>query len=136
VRAVLDANVIISALLSPAGAPARVLAAWLQGEFELVLSPLLLAELERALGYPKLRKRIDADEAAAVIAWLKQSATVAPDSDGPSSVRPADPDDEYLLTLAEDQNAALVSGDKHLLALAGEAPIYSAADFLARLNDG
>ncbi|MCA1705276.1 MAG: PIN domain-containing protein, partial [Actinobacteria bacterium] len=51
-RAVLDPNVIISAVLSPGGAPARVMTAWLEGRYELVVSPLLLEELERALSYP------------------------------------------------------------------------------------
>jgi predicted nucleic acid-binding protein len=49
VRAVLDTNVLISAFLSPQAAPARAIRAWLDGRFELIVSPLLLAELERAL---------------------------------------------------------------------------------------
>jgi len=49
VRAVLDPNVLVSALLSRSGAPAQIVARWLRGEFELVLSELLLAELGRAL---------------------------------------------------------------------------------------
>jgi len=49
VRAVLDPNVIISALLSPFGTPARILRAWREGAFELVASALLIAALERAL---------------------------------------------------------------------------------------
>ncbi len=57
-RAVLDPNVIMSAVLAPAGSPTKVLQGWLDGDFELVVSPLLLAELERAHGYPKLRKRV------------------------------------------------------------------------------
>jgi len=54
VQAVLDPNVIISALLSPNGSPARVVQAWLDGGYELVVSPLLLGELDRALDHPKL----------------------------------------------------------------------------------
>jgi hypothetical protein len=57
-RAVLDPNVLISALLAPAGTPAAILRAWSAGAFELVASPLLLAELERALAYPNLRASI------------------------------------------------------------------------------
>ena len=62
-RAVLDVNVIVSGLLSPSGAPARVLAAWLEGGYDLVVSPLLLEELERGLAYAKLRKRVSEEEA-------------------------------------------------------------------------
>jgi predicted nucleic acid-binding protein len=43
--------------------PIGVLRAWIEGRFELVVSRLLLAELERALAHPKLRKRIAATDA-------------------------------------------------------------------------
>jgi uncharacterized protein len=44
-RVVIDSNVLISARLSPRGAPGRLLAAWLAGRFELIVSPALLSEL-------------------------------------------------------------------------------------------
>lgn len=44
-RVVIDSNVLISARLSPRGAPGRLLAAWLAGRFELIVSPALLAEM-------------------------------------------------------------------------------------------
>ena len=55
----------ISALLSPTGVPAALLRRWLDGEFELIVSPLLLAELKRALAYPKLPSRVTEEEAKA-----------------------------------------------------------------------
>lgn len=133
-RAVLDPNVLISAFLSPAGAPAQALLAWQQGGFELVVSPLLLAELERALAYPKLRRRIGRDDAAQAVEWLRRSATVAPDPDQPPAIRSSDPGDDYLLALAVSERAALVSGDKHLLTLADDLPIYTAARLLELLD--
>jgi predicted nucleic acid-binding protein len=39
-----------------------------------------------------------------------------------------------VIALAYANDAALVSGDKHLLDLAHEPPIYSPADFLAALG--
>ncbi|MBI2238632.1 MAG: PIN domain-containing protein [Actinobacteria bacterium] len=102
-RAVLDPNVIISALLSPDGSPARALREWQHGGFELVVSPLLLAELERALAYPKLRRRIPPEEAGAVVEWLARAATVVPDPDGPPPLRSPDPGDGYLIALAAAQ---------------------------------
>jgi putative PIN family toxin of toxin-antitoxin system len=129
-RAVLDPNVFISAALSPTGAPARVLQAWIDGAFELLVSPLLLAELERALAYPKLRKRIPPEDAARMVDWLRRSATVAGDPDGPPPLTSRDPGDDYLLAFAASQRAALVSGDSDLLSLGGDLPIYSPADFL------
>jgi putative PIN family toxin of toxin-antitoxin system len=138
VRAVLDANVMISALLSRSGSPAVVFRAWQDGQFELIVSPLLLAELERALAYPKLRRRISAVEAAALLDWLRRAATVASDPDGPPPIRSRDPGDDYLLALAAAEDALLVSGDEHLLSLegslAGRLPIHSPAAFLELLE--
>lgn len=134
-RAVLDPNVLISALLAPAGKPAAILRAWSAGAFELVASQLLLAELERALAYPKLRARIHESEAGAVVEWLRRSATVVSDPDAPPTRASEDPGDDYLIALAEHERAALVSGDRHLLELAGDLPIYAPADFLVLFNE-
>lgn len=133
-RAVLDPNVIISALLSPNGPPARALRSWQEGRFALIVSPTLLEELGRALAYPKLRKRISAQPAAAVLALLSRGATVAPDVADPPARCP-DPDDDYLLALAESRRAVLVSGDQHLLALRDRFPIFTAAEFLEWLDE-
>jgi len=134
VRAILDANVIISALLSRSGSATVVLRAWQDGQFELTVSPLLLAELERALAYAKLRRRISAEEADAVVGWLRRAATVTPDPQGPPPIRSRDPGDDYLLTLAASEHALLVSGDEHLLSLQGESPVHSPASFLSLLD--
>lgn len=133
-RAVLDPNVIISALLSPGGSPAQLLRAWRQGEFELIVSRALLAEFERALAYPKLRKRITEEEGRRVLEWLGVSAKVADDPDDPPAVRSPDPGDDYLLALAQAEAAALVSGDGHLLQLAETIPVFSPAQFLDLLG--
>lgn len=134
-RVVLDPNVLISSLLSPEGAPARSLRAWLSGEFELVVSPLLLDELERALAYPKLRSRITADESLRFVRLLRTSAEVGDDPTEPPGVRSRDPGDDYLIALAERERAVLVSGDDHLLELEDEIPIFRPAAFLERFVD-
>ena len=135
-RAVLDVNVLISALLSRTGTPARLLLAWQEGRFELIVSPGLLAELTRALAYPKLRRLIPASDAEAFVAWLSRSALLARDPDGPAPIRCVDPGDDYLISLAADQHAVLVSGDGHLLALGGESPIQTPGDFLSLVANG
>ena len=134
-RAVLDVNVLISAILSPTGAPARLLLAWQTGAFELIVSPALLAELARALGYPKLRPLVPAVDADAYVDWLERSATVAHDPDRPPPVHAVDPDDDYLVALAANQRAMLVSGDRHLLALGEDFPVLPPGQFLATLAD-
>ena len=129
-RAILDPNVVISSLLSPGGTPAKILRAWLEGRFELIASPLLLDELERALSYPKLRERIPREQAQGFVRWLGREATVLDDPAEPPGSRSADPGDNYLLALAERERAALVSGDQHLLALSAELPVLTPREFL------
>lgn len=134
-RAVLDVNVLISALLSGSGSPARLLRAWLDGHFELVMSPKLLAEMERALRYPKLARRIEPAERQEVLTLLRHSATFVDDPAGPAPVTSPDPDDDYLIALAAGQDAMLVSGDSHLLGLPERGrTIHSPAEFLALLG--
>jgi putative PIN family toxin of toxin-antitoxin system len=135
VRAVLDVNVLISAILSPTGAPARLLLAWQAGGFELVVSPSLLDELRRALAYPKVRRLIPTAEAEAFVAWLAEVATLTPDPAGPPPVRSADPDDDYLVALAADRDAVLVSGDHDILSLADAFPVRAPATFLSMLDE-
>jgi len=135
VRVVLDPNILIAALLSPSGAPAQLVARWLAGDFELVVSEALLAELERALAYPKLRTRIAASEAADYVALLRDSPILA--ADPPAAAHHStDAGDDYLLALAESERAILVSGDQHLLALADDLPIQTARAFLDGLEAG
>ena len=132
-RAVLDPNVLIAALLSRTGPPGQIVARWLAGDFELVVSDALLGELERALAYPRLRERVSSEQAAAFVALLAQAAQVAPDPPGPAP-RSADPGDDYLLALAESQQAVLVSGDRHLLDVGDRYPVQAPRAFLEALD--
>ncbi|MBI2324547.1 MAG: putative toxin-antitoxin system toxin component, PIN family [Chloroflexi bacterium] len=130
-RAVLDPNVLISALLSPSGRSAALVGRWLAGEFELVVSEKLLAELRRALAYPKLRSHISDEEAAAFIELLGRTATSVEDP-ATSPRRSRDPGDDYILALAEASAATVVTGDDDLLVLA-DVPVLSPAAFLDSL---
>lgn len=132
-RAVVDPNVVISGALSSRGAPADVLRALDTGEFELIASAALMGELARALAYPKLRRHISERGAAELLRWGAGAATVVADPQTGPPVHPRDPDDDYLIALASAHSAALVSGDKHLLALEGEIPVFSSCAFLGLL---
>ena len=125
-RAVLDANVLISAILSPRGSPARLVLAWQAGAFDLVVSPLLLAEVRRALAFPKLERLVPPGDADAFVGWLSRPAKLAIDPGGLPPVRSDDPDDDYLIALAAAERALLVSGDVHLTSLpnrVGSSPL-------------
>jgi uncharacterized protein len=131
-RAVLDPNVLISALLAPNGVPADLLRRWLDGDFELVVSEQLLAELGRALAYPKLRSHVSGEEAGAFIELLRGTGTMAHGAAAPPRTS-RDPGDDYLVALARSNAAVLVSGDQDLLEVKN-APIESPRSFLLKLT--
>jgi putative PIN family toxin of toxin-antitoxin system len=83
-RVVLDCNVFVSALLSPHGSPARILDRWADGDFDLVISPLLLAELEKALmSRPKFDASIDRVHVDALLTGLVEDAVLVNDPSVP-----------------------------------------------------
>ncbi len=130
-RAVLDTNVLVSALISPGGGSARLLLELRSGAFELILSPLLLAELREVLRRDKFRRYVSEAEADAYVALIRSEGVVRADP-GPSlePISP-DPDDEYLIDLARDAGAdALVTGNAHLLELRAIIPVMTPAEFL------
>jgi putative PIN family toxin of toxin-antitoxin system len=135
VRIVLDTNILIEALITKGAPPDRLYQAWLEGEIELVTSTAQLAEVTAVLA--RLRRYLDADEAAAIVENIDTRAVVL-DALPAVSLSP-DPKDNPILAAAMAGKADLiVSGDKkHMLAL-GEVeniPIVTARDALDRLED-
>lgn len=113
-----------------------MLRAWLDGDYELIASPLLLAELTRVFDYPKLRSRISETESRQFIELLKHQGEIVEDPDLSLPVHSSDPDDDYLITLAATTRSVVVSGDHHLLDLADLLPVHSPAAFLELLIAG
>jgi uncharacterized protein len=120
VRAVLDANVVISGLIRPEGPPGRILVRLLRDSaFELVASPATLNEVRRSLRYPRVQKylRLPHDELDLWVAGLSVLAVVV---EGKVTRRAviADPADDIYIAAARDGLADhIVSGDRHLLDL-------------------
>ncbi len=134
-RAVLDTNVLVSALISPGGSSAALLLELRAGAFELVASPTLLGELREVLGREKFRRYVTQAEVHAYVDLIGHAATLL--DDPVPSARPlsADPDDDNLVDLARAAEAdVLVSGDAHLLELRDRLPVMTPAEFLARLG--
>lgn len=134
-RAVVDVNVLISGVLSAKGSSAAILRASRDGQFELVVSEMLLAELERTLAYPKLRKGIPAEKGIAFANWVRHHGSFAEDPPTPPPVSSRDLDDDYLLALAIDRRAYLVTGDQDLLVLSHDFPILTPAQFASKLRE-
>lgn len=116
---VLDTNVIISALLSPKGAPAEIIKRWEAGELDVVTSPPLIAELKRALEYERVKRYLKQPQkmVAALVDQLEAVASVV--APAPSlDVIKEDPADNRVLECALAGNAFyIVTGDAHLLNL-------------------
>jgi hypothetical protein len=115
-RVILDTNVLLSALLSSRGAPAKLLAAWERKLFTLVISDELLVELRAVLRRPFFQARFRESDAEFFVASLHDLALRYP-KPPPSGAAP-DAKDSFLLALAAASEAHfLVTGDKSLLAL-------------------
>ena len=116
-RAVLDANVFVSAAIRPGGPPGRIIERFLGADaFTLVLSEDIVREVLRALEYPKVRRyvRRDLDPTlwfedlvvlAEFVTGIVQVAGVSDDSD----------DDKYLAAAVAGRASLVVTGDPHLL---------------------
>ncbi|MEO8716637.1 MAG: putative toxin-antitoxin system toxin component, PIN family [Burkholderiales bacterium] len=137
VRAVLDTNVVASALLW-GGTPERLIEAAGEGALELFTSEALLAELAgilvRAKFAARLRwKNLSAAEIVARYRELAETVEVAPVVE--AALR--DPDDAAVLACAVSARAdAIVSGDDDLHALGGYhgIPVLSPAQALRRIT--
>jgi uncharacterized protein len=130
-RIVLDCNVFVSALLSPRGSPAQILNQWADEDFDLVVSPLLLAELREVLSRPKFHALIDSTHVDALLTGLIEDAVMVGDPPLRPGLTP-DPGDDYLVALAREADAQyIVSGDVHLTQLVYPSPpVLTPREFL------
>jgi uncharacterized protein len=118
-RAVLDTNVIVSGLISPLGAPGKILELLADGTFVLILSAALVHEARRALRRPRIRKyvRLSDEEIELRIAQLE---TLADPVEGKLELEVAvrDPNDVMVIIAGVEGRADyLVTGDDDLLSL-------------------
>jgi putative PIN family toxin of toxin-antitoxin system len=130
-RVVLDTNILVSALIAPAGNPAAIYKAWEQGRFTLVTCAEHLDELRATLQKPKVANLIKPYKAGRLVNQIRKLAEDIVEL--PRVKRSPD----FLLALAEAGNADyLVTGDKSgLLLLAGHKStrIITARDFASLL---
>jgi putative PIN family toxin of toxin-antitoxin system len=137
IRAVIDTNLIISALLKPTGTVGAVLGRLREGEYEIVLSEPLLAELVDVLNRPRIKDKygIDPEDIEIVLALLLLRGI---------SVEPVEridvcriPKDNVILEAAvATEMDVVVTGDEVLPVLNPfrSIPIVRPADFLTMLD--
>ena len=78
IRAVVDPSVLISAFIGdPEAGPGRLVDAWRDRRFALVVSPLLLAELDEVLSRPKFARWAGDGRGDAYVAGLVLAANTS-----------------------------------------------------------
>jgi putative PIN family toxin of toxin-antitoxin system len=118
-RAVVDTNVWVSALLNPSGPPAAVRAAVQQGRFVSVTSEALLEELTLVLARPRFARRygVRPEDGAELVALVRARSEVVPTAGAAHLCR--DPDDDAVIETALAGRAdALVTRDDDLKGVA------------------
>lgn len=115
-RAVLDANVFVSAYVRPEGPPGQIVERFLRNQaFELVLSAEIAEEVLQALAYPKVlksaRTKVEPDLWFEDIVMLAEFVT----DQHIESVSEDPDDDKYIAAAIEGRASFVVSGDPDLL---------------------
>ena len=140
-RVVLDTNIVVSRTLSELGHPARIVTAWHAQEIELqvIVSEWLLAEYERVLNYPRIRRRHgkSPEEVRALVDEFRQLGVLVEPTEVPAVIF-QDPDDDHVLACALVGGADyIITGGPDLLEL-GEYQgicIIAPATFVRLLED-
>lgn len=116
-RAVLDANVYVSACIRPEGPPGRIIERFLRdAAFEIILSAEIVEEVLQALAYPKIRKAVRGKVDSAL--WFEDILVLAHLLTGDFKIAGVseDPDDDkYIAAAIEGRAAFVVTGDPDLL---------------------
>jgi uncharacterized protein len=111
--AVIDTNLLVSALINPHGLPARVVRAWIERRaFTLATCEFQIDELRSVSKRPELSRFIRPPQAGRLINQLNALAMMAPEPLPQVDVL-KDPFDNFLLACAQATGAHYIaSGDK------------------------
>jgi uncharacterized protein len=114
-RIVLDTNVLVSAFLSPAGAPAQVWSLVEEGAVQLCVDQRIMFEYHDVLSRPEFK--IPVHEVNSILAFIEDAADVVIAS--PLPLLTSDPDDQKFVEVALSAQADfLVTGNlKHFSGL-------------------
>ncbi len=120
VKAVLDANALVSGILNLNGVPAQILEFWKDKKLEMIISQDTAAELGRVLRYPRIVRlhRWGETEIAEFLSLLRGDATEVTPLETVTAVTNDESDNRYLECAVAGGAGYLVTGDKkHLLPL-------------------
>jgi putative PIN family toxin of toxin-antitoxin system len=137
-RAVVDTNILIRAVIKPDGTVGPVLRHLVQGDYMLVYSRPLLAELLEKLELPRIRKKYaitDDDIADLMALFVLRGELVIPER---TVTVCRDPEDNMVIEAALAGEAPwVVTGDEDLLSLGTYETVsfVTARAFLQRLDE-
>lgn len=114
-RVVLDANVLLSGLVTGTSTPQRIVQLWSDDQFDLVASDHILDGVERALLKPYWQRRLDLTQIQDRLTRLRRIVDVVSPTDDVHGVAEDDEDDLVLATAVAAEADYLVTGDKYLL---------------------
>lgn len=138
IGAVLDANILVSGILAPAGIPARILLAAFAGVFSCFASEVIVREVLMSLGRDRVRRRYRVDPAwiSQIQQFLESDGILVPITVTVQGVASHPEDDLILATAVSAQADFLVTGDRQLLALGqyDGVQIVTPRDFAAILG--
>lgn len=134
-RAVIDPGVLVSAAISPGGVCGQILRLVIDETITLLASPAVLVELADVLSRPKFRRYLSINEVNEFVTLVMGVADIHTDPPVGGAYTD-DPDDDYLIALAQSTTADyLIASDKHLLSLANaEVSVLSPREFLETLH--
>lgn len=111
-RVILDTNVLLSALISPHGAPDTIYREWREARFHLVTSDIQLDELRRASRYAKFKGILQPRHVGEMVNNMNRAVVIGRLPPLPGGVEVNDPNDAFLLAMALAGEADyLVTGD-------------------------
>lgn len=134
-RLVLDSNVLISAILSPRGAPARLLGELSRTRAVLLFSDPAMTELADRLMRDKFEAYVDRQSRLRILAELDAVSEFVGIAGAPMGCRDRD-DDKFLETALAGNADMLVSGDRDLLDLHPwqQIPILNPSQALEKMS--
>lgn len=137
IRAVVDTNILVRALIKPEGTVGPVLHRLRNGEFEIILSEPLLTELVDVLNRPRIKDKysLESEDIETVLALLLLRGQTVTPIERIDVCR--DPRDNMVLEAALMAEVdVIVSGDKDLLVLDSfrSIPIVEPVAFLQMLE--
>jgi putative PIN family toxin of toxin-antitoxin system len=137
-RAVIDTNILVRALIKPTGTVGPVLLRLRRGDYTLLYTQPVLVELVDVLNRPRLRRKYELsdDDIKTVLALIMlRGEPVTPEQ--PITVCRDPKDNKFLEAAVAGRADIIVSGDEDLLTLHPFAgiPILRPVAFLQMLDD-